>query len=155
MPTKLFLLALLHEFLRWCELSWQKQYFVSDATSLGFNISRPDSVYIHIHFFSSLISFLAALPLFTWCLSPSFSPLKRRNNRQTKSFPVQQCWQYDPAHYRYLISAVYKGHRNILSFYAACLSRAASTCDPDFLKVVIFAFQKREIPYQKRANAVA
>lgn len=74
-------------------------------------------IYIYI-FFPSLISFLAALPLFTWCLSPSFSLLKRRNNRQTKSFPVQQCWQYDAAHYRYLISAAYKGHRNI--FFILC-----------------------------------
>ena len=104
--------------------------------------------------FFSVTSFLAALPPFTWCLSPSFYPLKGRNDRQTKSFPRQQHRRDDPTDSRYLISAVYKWHRNILSFYAACLTCAVSPCDPDFLKLVIFAFQKREMPYQKRANAV-
>lgn len=50
--------------------------------------------------------------------------LHSRNKRQTKlkSFPMQQCCQYGPTQYTPLISTVNRGHRNILSFHAGCLT---------------------------------
>lgn len=64
-----------------------------------------------------------------------------------------QHWQYDPTHYRYLISAVYKGHRSILSFYAACLTHAASTCDLDFFKTGDLSFPKERNTLPKKSKS--
>lgn len=127
-------------FYQWCYISWI-QYF-----------RTRQHVYI---FFFSLTSFLAALPLFTWHLSSSDSPLKRRNNWQTKSFPMQHHWQWDPTHYGHLISTVYKGHRHILSFCAACLAHAASTCDTGFFLNWWCLLSKREKYLTKREQMLA
>lgn len=148
MPTELFLLALLHEFLSWCELSWQKQCFVSGATALGFNISGPDS-----------LRFLFSPPFLPSCSSSLcltsflivFSTQETKDKPNSNPFPRQQHWRYEPTHYTSLISTVYRKHRNlfIISW------RLSDPCcfHIRFLKLLTFAFQEEDLPYQKRANA--